>query len=235
MIMEPYITYDLNALRASLDHYSQLCSLTESEALAKQSAKLGKYIHDGLALLKPDKGSIREERLQALAEGSGVKVRPAVYDKLHEKLGSEFSSLEQRYAGPNNELKGSGYSARRTMNFQALAVQAELGLRESGRGFMAHTTPRRSFAELEAIGNASGIIQNYDRYSRMLSLLQFDLSAEAAYKHVTIRWPANAPGTEGMNQEQQMAVIDGAIRLTTADIEDYISSKLNDVKYHSGL
>lgn len=216
------LTYDIRMLSESCRQYGILSGKTEGEVIDKQSDKLGRNIYKGLKALAPARGFVRAERLAALAGGEGVHVRPGVYEELRIKLGPEFESKRQRFKGPNNELAGTSFNARRTMNFQALAVQRELALRESGRGFMAWSTPRnRSSAELAHIVRES-------KYGYVLSMFNIDVRPDAEHKFASFVWDSNSKALEGLNEAQQMDVLEKAVVETTADVMQYVDRKLTE-------
>ena len=216
------LTYDMRALSEACRKYCILSGKTEGDVIDKQQGKLGYNLYNGLRALMPGKGVVRAERLTALQGGQGVRVRPGVYEELRIKLGDEFTSKSQKYKGPNGELAGTAFNARRQMNFQALAVQRELNLRESGRGFMAWSVPRhRSYAELAHIDQES-------RYEHVLSMLNIDTRPDADRKFAQFTWDSNSKALEGLSDAQQMGVIEYAVRETTDDIMVYVERKIHE-------
>ncbi len=127
------------------------------------------------------------------------------------------------------------------MNFQALAVERELNLRESGRGFMAYSTPRlRGYVEAQGMSfrrseTLMAYVEFEDRYKEFLSVFEIKAEIDETSKFARMSWPGNSVALEGMSQEKQMAVINKAIRETTADINEYVPSVLRDTKAEAGL
>ncbi len=211
---------NIDILKEKMRKYGELSGKSEADVIRKQAGKLGYAIKQGLADLKPQKGQIRAERLAALASGEGIYVRPAAYESVAQKYG-KAAQFGKRFTSV--ERKGS------TLNFQALAVQKEINLRESGRGFMAYSAQRaRSFDELAHLEIES-------RYGEVLSIFDVDLRPEAEHKFVRFDWQTGSPALEGLNKDQQMAVINNAIGEVAADIQVYIDKHLGDVKSEAGL
>lgn len=224
------VQYSVAQLNDKLRQYAEVSNKTEAEIISKQAGKLSFNLRTALRALAPEKGAVRAERLAALKAGGGVYVRPGVYAMMESKYGVEFTSTRQKYKGPNNELAGTDYSASRRMNLQALAVQRELNLRESGRGFMAFSTPRAmSYAETVAVG------QQVSRYDHLLSFLKMDLRLEAPIKYAQFEWPSDSPALEGLTKEQQMTAVMKAVNETTADIDVYVQRKLEEAKSEAGV
>lgn len=223
------LKYDIAALRETLVRYGELSGKSESEIVSKQSGKLGLAIRQNLAELKPAAGAVRAEMLLRLKAGEGVHVRPEVYERLNSRRGiSQDIETGQFRFGQKAALTVTQKGKK--LNYQALAVKAELGLRESGRGFMSFATPRtKSFAEQQTVG------VTHDRYNRILSYLKLDLRPTAAVKFAQFSWPSDSPATEGLDQAQQMAMIDAAVRFVNADIMDYVNRKLEENKAQAGL
>ena len=216
------VKFEIDRLNAACRQYSELSQKGEAETIRKQAATLGYNLKAGLKALAPAKGEVRAERLAALQSGGGVHVRPGVYELIRNQYGSNVASIEQHFKGPNNELAGTRFVANRTMNLQSLAVQKEINLRESGRGFMAWSVPNtRSLVELEHRTDAS-------RYGDVLSTFDLDVRPDAQHKRAEFMWDASSPAVAGLSVEQQMAVIENAIRVTADDVLAYVDRKLEE-------
>ncbi len=124
------LTADLESLRGTLNRYAQYADLGEAEIVAKQTEKLGREIYRNLRTVMPDKGSVRAEMLLRLASGSGVHVRQAAYQAVASRRGVSQEIDTQGFVFGQGG-KGSVTRKGKQLNYQALAVQAELGLRES--------------------------------------------------------------------------------------------------------
>lgn len=211
----PEITYNLDALKAACVKYGELSDKSESEVIAKQSAKLAWNIYRGLKVLAPQKGSIRAERLEAMAQGEGIKIRKSVLDSIQEKYGT----------------KGS-----RGMSSYQLAVKKELSLRESARGFLAFSDPRPTSQSPEV---ASAVRSVRSRYGFELSQFALNVSAFASSKSASLDWDGSKGDYEsavaGLTQPRQQAVLAEAILATTRDINEYILRKIKEDKSDSGL
>jgi hypothetical protein len=214
------ISYELERCMAALQKYGELSEKSESEIIAKQSAKLRRNIWQGLRALMPAKGEVRAERMAGLASGIGVKVRASVYAEIASKFGGA-AQFGQRFT--SIERKG------KTLNFQALAVQRELGLRESGRGFMAFSTPK------SAAGAELAHIEKDSRYNQLLSTFDIDVRPKTKMKFAEFTWQADSPALEGLSAEQQTSVLLNAVRETTDDIMVYVNRKVEEDKAAAGL
>lgn len=210
------ITYDLEALKRSCILYGQLSGKTESAVLTKQAPKLAWNIWRGLRELRPAKGSIRAERLAALARGGGIKIRDSVMEAV---TGSKATQT----------AKGKKTFGKANLNLRQLAIKRELSVRESGVGFLAYATPRPQRQTLEAEQQ----VYERDVESRYhFALSQFSVHAResAETKFAQLRWLDVKAGqaqnaTEGLNTSRAQQIIIEAIAETEQDINDYILRK----------
>jgi hypothetical protein len=211
----PQIEYNLEGLRAACVEYGKYSQKSEAEVVAKQSGKLAWNIYRGLKALAPERGAVRAERLAALAAGEGIKIRKSVLD-----------SIEQKY----------GDKGARGLSTHALAVKKELGLRESGRGFLAFSTPRpaRSAPEIE-----SSVRSIMSRYGFELSDFVLNVSESAEKKVANLHWNGSkgdyTAAVEGLLNPKQQAVIAQAVSDTTKDTVEYILRKIREDKSKARL
>lgn len=107
------ITVDLDTshLAKALVDYQHLSGKTMADVVRKQGRKLGYTLGFVLRNIAPKKGTIRSERLAAMAEGVGLYIRDLTRRRVRAKK-----------------------------NRQQALVKRELGIRESARGFLWYAT-----------------------------------------------------------------------------------------------
>jgi hypothetical protein len=130
----PSVEANLEKLHIGLALYVRASGMSFSQVLAKKSKQLGYALRDEFRALMPGKGSVRSQRLDALKQGEGVHVRQSVYDAIAQKYGAlPLAGGIMRWRTKGGTIRGTD---NKGLNLQALAVKAELNLRESGRGFL---------------------------------------------------------------------------------------------------
>ena len=238
------VTYNMDKLRESLVLYGKLTKLSEGEIVVKQAGKLAWNIYNGLRKLRPVKGSIRAERIAAMAAGGGIKIRASVYKEIASKY-----NLSQSVATRGNSIVKPSRSKRvgrvvqagasieirgKKMNFQALAAQRELSIRETGIGFSAFSVPRpstRSYAQAVHDMEYNRLIDS--RYGFLLSSYGVkvgDKGSVAELKWLGEKSQSYKSAVEGLSKPNQMAVLNEAIKETEADVMVYVNRKMNEVK-----
>lgn len=243
----PEITYNLSRLSESLQEYGRLSGKTEEEVVAKQGGKLAWNIYAGLRALAPGKGSVRAERLAALAAGEGVHVRDAVM----REIGAKYNATTSVASGKTflAQRKGRKVVAMATeierngkrLNLQALAVERELTIRETARGFASIATPRPVRAYANALASSGfttdTVRQMESRYGFVLSLFNVKLSAEK--KYAELRWLGRhgeyQDAVLGLSKPRQQKVLNDAIIETNEDIRVYITRKQREDAERTGL
>jgi hypothetical protein len=216
------IESNLAQLNASLNEYIKLSGRTVDEALRKQAAKLGFNLRKELRGIAPAKGSIRAQAEALLKSGRGIKVRESVLRKVFAKRGARSIIGSGRVVFGK---KGAG-STRAGLNLWALAVQAEINLRESARGFLGVSATYR--------GLSSSLEQEAKAFSRagpVLSTVDFKELSSGAGGSVEFLWgPAastlSGEAAAGLTKAKGDAAINRALTNTLEDIEVYITRKL---------
>lgn len=165
--MTPTIQSNAQEVGAAFRRYMEVTSLTPPEAVVKQAFEFSRFLNKRLRTLAPVKGSIRAERLAALKSGGGIKIRAAVLQRLMERRGVSQRIKGRGYVMGKN-LRTTARVGGKRLNFNALAVRAELNLREQGRGFVAHSSNFRQLAKMRA-QKGTQRQQVIDRYRRFLS------------------------------------------------------------------
>jgi len=216
---------ELSLLNADLAKYQELTKKTPEEILLKQGVKLTFALNRQLRTIMPGKGSVRSERLEALKAGRGVYVRPSVRAEVLSKYGAyqDVATRETRFGkrGRKSVLRKGG----RRLNLQALMVQRELNLRESGRGFVGFAARFRALGQMRG-----GIRQKWlDRYSRLLSEAGLTMTAENGV--LDLSWtngPSALHAASGLLKPRAQAAIITAIQDVRSDIWEYLGPKLKE-------
>jgi hypothetical protein len=241
---------DVANLNLDLGLYAQLARKSLQEAVIRKGVNvtIGGPGFEGwtqrLRRLAPAKGAIRAERISALEAGGGIKVRPSAYRSAQNKLGSRvntFSDLTTRKI--MRRLKGGSVVAARSaagLNLQALAVKAELGMRERARGFSAVGVVMRSdgsslmqMAASFPSGASSAARSNVFRgkVGQQLSRADIRVGGGGAVASLGLTFGSEQTklGESLLKPRQQMA-LHGAIAATHADMMVYIRRKLGEAK-----
>jgi len=141
---------ELGKLNANLTRYATLARKMPEEAVRKHSDEFSIRLFNALRQIAPAKGSIRTAVLGQLehatkwkpgARRTGGIVRESVRQRIAAKYGlsSDIATRKSliRKTKSANQLTGSVLVGGKRLNLQALMVQAEINLRERGRGFLA--------------------------------------------------------------------------------------------------
>jgi len=240
------IQTDLTNLNRDLGLYAQLARKSLQEAVIQKgvSVTIGGKGFEGwtqrLRRLAPARGEIRAERLAALGTGGGIKVRPSAYRSAQNRLGrrvNTFSDLTTRKIA--RRLKGGAVTVATSatgLNLQALAVRAELGMRERARGFSAFGAAMRSggssLAQMAAsfpAGTTSGGGSRRWRgaVGQQLSQADIRVSGGGAVASLALMFGSSQTTLgEALLKPAQQAALRGAIAATHADMMVYIRRKL---------
>ena len=185
--MTPAIQSNIREFNAAFQQYSAATSRTPAEVVVKQAGELNRALRIRLKDITPARGSIREDRERALQAGEGVKVRPSIIERLMSRRG-----IAQRIKGRGyvfgKKQSGTVRSGGKRLNFQALAIKAEVNLRERGIGFVRHSTSFRGLNEARAQqGSQRQLV--LDRYRRFLSSVGLKLNT--ATPNALFSWGGN--------------------------------------------
>lgn len=218
------INYNLDRLAIVAKQYAAASGKDEGEVIKRMAKKFSRNLYLGLRQLKPVKGSIRQTRIEKLKQGIGTHVRQAVYDDVAARYNAlPLAGGKMMFRNRKGRLVGSN---SRGLNLQALAVQRELSVRESGRGFAAHTTPNPSRASSD-----NDEVDVLSRYGFLLSELQLHAASQAETKYALFRYRPRSNGgdyqsaVDALAPEQQLKVVNQAIKDATADTLEYIKRK----------
>jgi hypothetical protein len=215
------VQHELGRLNTALREYSRQSHKTTLEVLVKQAAKLSFALRTRFRTLTPPKGEIRSTRLVGLRAGQGVHVRPRVLQSIMAKYGAK-SSLDTGRLLLGRRGAATVRSKGKRLNITALAIQRELSLRESGRGFLAYASGIRA----ERLGGARGIVSWWGRYAQLLGTVS--LMPGVSTDEVTFRWgqsPASSEAAGAMRKPRAAPQLAGAIRDIRLDMEEYLARK----------
>lgn len=130
----------LPQLNAALNVYIRAAGRGVMFGLVKQSQELSRNLAMEARGLMPEKGAVRAARLEAFKQGEGIRVGKTARKYADAKTVATASSVKQ------GMLQGGAIFMERTKrgvkkdgrNWWQIAVDRELNLRESGRGFLHH-------------------------------------------------------------------------------------------------
>jgi hypothetical protein len=222
---------DLQAFNETLAEYLKHTRSNFRDAVVKKSSDFAFRVRKGLAPLKPEKGAIRTERLEALRAGEGIRLSGTARKYAQKFTIATRSSLKTRMAGGYMERARNGKLKRNGRNWWQVAVDREISLRESGRGYLALSWRFTSlFSQLRAAGGRFGDEHKQqqvdDRLRRFLAGLGFDVTDDGA--QVTFSWGGNRTSGEIaalLKEPRQQAIISTALREARADMLTYIRRK----------
>lgn len=235
-MIAPELQYNLSRMAATLRAYAEASGKTEQEIVSKKGRDLAFKVYTGLRKLAPAKGSIRDTQLAALKSGRGVHVRPAVMADIAGKYGAVTSvATGKTYLNLTTGKNGRGkvlamaggiWRDGKRLNLEALAVERELAIRESGRGFSSIAVPRPSSASAETL-----VRDIESRYGFTLSEYKLDLNAES--KFALMRWVGRqndlySDAVSGLEKAKQKTVLNEAVKATTEDTLEYVKRKLGE-------
>jgi hypothetical protein len=232
--MEVDLKVEISALNEAISKYKELSRRSWDDVLKKQGGKLGFALRQNLRGLSPAAGAIRAERLSKLRSGEGIKVRESVRRAIYAKYGARTSIEDKkvRFQVGTKRVKivGSKIIKKKRLNLQALAVQREIGVRESGRGFLSissrypKTLRNTSFAR--------------NRFGVELSKAEISVSETDGKLEFTwdgARNKSEASAAQGLNRPAGRAIIARAIRETRDDVMEYVRRKIEERAQQAGF
>lgn len=228
----------LEGLNATLADYAFLAKKLPEEVLAKQGTKLGFELANRLVLHKPGKGQVTADNLAALQSGArGVRVRPGLRSKIQDKLGLANRLTDRNRKRPQSvygkSLRTQFVRKGKRLNFQALAVKAELSARERGGGYSAYVARVKGLDQLGAataglVGGSSKNILTRGRYNQLLASASLGVESDGA--SLTIKYGSSGTGAgDALSTPEATAAIVDSINAVTDDIGVYMTRKLQEV------
>lgn len=233
--MTTVVETNLAEFNATLSEYLRHTKLNARDAVLKKAGDFAFRVRKGLTAFKPEKGAIRTERLAALQAGEGLKVSKAARDYANKWTVATRSSLKTRKVGGFVERTRAGRLKREGRAWWKIAVDRELSIRESGRGFVGLSWRFASiFSQLKAAGGRFG--DNWkaqdkvtDRLNRFLSGLGFGVNSDGA--EVTFSWGYNRTSGEIaslLKRPREQRVISTALREARNDMLFYVWRKQDE-------
>jgi hypothetical protein len=230
MSPELQIDAEIASLNRALVLYRDLTNKTPEDILLKQGGKLGYAVAQQLRNLSPTKGFIRAERIQALKSGQGIHVRQSVRRRIQQKYGVriDIKSRELVFGNSKAGRKSVVRKGGRRLNLWALTVQAEINLRESGRGFLARSSKYPK------------LLSDYQVAQSIYGPILSDAGLNSNKDTLTFEWdPARSElassAAKGLSKAQGQAAIARGIADVRDDIKQYLSDKLLDNARKAGL
>lgn len=217
-----------------LVQYQQASGKVPEQVLREKAARLGFVLKRGFKDLMPPKGYITDERLEALKAGEGIRISKAARSFIQNKYQVEKHSGRTWMAvksGNKQRGKNTSYYTTRVsdpatgkmLNLQALMVQRELALRESGRGFLSRSS---DFYQSRYISDDSA--KAYSRYGGVLG--EVDMEMTFANESATLRWGGGLSGysneiAKAMEKSKAQEIIADSIKYISDDMQVYIERK----------
>jgi len=222
----------MDGLNRMLGRYMGLARKLPGEVLAKQGTKLGFELANRLMPLMPAKGAVREAGIEMLKGGRGIRVRPAVRERLMFRH-TAHSDINSRLTRYGKKTKASFRRKGKDLNFQALAVQAELNVRERGRGYSQHVARVGNLAELGAAWSqvsAGSRKQKFHRgrYNQLLASAGIEVAENRASLTLLYGSKTTEAG-DALSTPRAQAATEDAIVAVTNDMGIYVHRKLREM------
>lgn len=217
--------HNLAALNDAVRRYQLYTGLSTTETLWKQGTELGWFLYKRLRALKPDKGEIRASAMRRLERGQGIQVRPAIRERVYSKRGARSNvATHQVLFGKGNGVASLLRKGKR-LNLQALAVQAEINVRERASGFLSISSvrPRRG------IPPTAGV-RSWSRFGPILG----EAGLHPFTNGATLRFEwggfskMSEGAAEGMGTPKGMDAVIGATADAVNNIQTYLDRKLTE-------
>lgn len=223
---------NLTEFNQALEAYGRHARLTAADVVARKGADLGFRLYKKLRELTPEKGTIRSERLAALASGGGIKVRPEAVAYAKKKTISTATNIKTRQSFRFFEVGRTGKVKSGGLSFWQLAVKRELNIRESGRGYLGYSARFKSFAAELKANKFDAYRQQLirDRYLRFISAVGFKSDPDSV--SLTFKWGGNNKASDGlavaMQKPRARSKIAEALAEARADMMVYIQRKMSE-------
>lgn len=211
---------ETESLGQAIQAYVALSKKTPREVLLKQGQKLAFSLSSRLRGLAPAKGSIREQRLALLASGVGLHVRPAAIEYARKHTMATASNLATRREALFMEKTRRGNLKKNGRSFWQIAIDRELSIRESGRGYLGLAPRINNIEKRLGVGAEA---EKLDRVRRVIGTVGITTALDT--DTLTFRFQ-RASIVEGMSRAAARTNIAAAIADVRADILAYVNRKL---------
>lgn len=226
------VSFELDRVNAELDRYIKVCKKLPEDAIRKQTDEFGGFLFQELKMIAPGKGSLKNQGFALLRAGYGVRVRPTILGQLAGKyeiapLGGKalFRNRRKVLGGGTQSVgrwRGSVGQGGRRLNLQALAVQAELNLREKSSGFLALSSKFRK------LGTSLGG-ETISRYGGILGQEEIKLERQGQSATSRFNWGSfgvqSLAAAAGLSKPKAELAISNALAAMTRNMRQYIEEK----------
>lgn len=214
--------HNIADLTQAMRTYRALSKMSTEDVLRKQGGKLVREISFQLRYISPPKGSVVVEGLSRLRMGKGIKIRPAIRSRVvaqwEDKLKRKQARFEDKFWGE----AASGQNNWKWLLQQKL-VQAELNMRERGRGVMGIS------AKYPQTLTDQG--KSISRYGHLLSEVGVRVLHDKGFARLS--WPGineqSKKLVEGLGRRRPSKAVADAIHIVTEDILVYTRGKQKEM------
>jgi len=222
---------NLPEFNRTLAQYIGLTKLTPPEALLKQGTKLGYALSKRFGEMKPAKGEIRAARRRDMAAGMGLNVREAARAYAFRKSMGTAQNLKTRGKMLFMEKTKRGHLKKNGRTWWQLAVDRELGIRESGRGYISFAARMGSLERALKDGRITEKKQ-IDRVKREIGRVGLRSAANDSVLTFTF---SDENIVEGINRPKGRAAVAASLSDVRADMLVFIQRKLAENAKKSGM
>jgi len=216
------IETNLPEFNKTLAQYIALTRLTPADALLKQGTKLGFALSKRFGQLSPAKGQVRAERRREMLAGMGLAVRKKAREFAYRKTMAQATNTRTRQGALLMEVTKRGNLKKNARTWWQVAVDRELSIRESGRGYVSFAARMGSLERLMSSGAVTEKAQ-IDRINRQVSRV----GLKAAANDSTLTFTFENEGiVEGISRPKGRAAVAASLADVRADMLIYIQRKL---------
>jgi hypothetical protein len=216
------VSENLDELNRTLALYIRASRKLPSVALARLARDFRFRLSAGLKLIAPGAAKIRAQAFALLKAGVGIRVRESVRRAVMARNQAR-TDLASRQVVLGKGAKGKTTVQRKgkRLNLRALMVQAEIGVRASGSGFLAQSA---RFDREIRLGEES---RAESRLNQILAEASFVAIRDGA--QVTFTWgpfgPLSTSAAKGLTGPKAERAIADALKGATANMLPYIADK----------
>lgn len=227
---------NLHEFNRTLAQYIGLTKLTPTDALLKQGTKLTYALSKRFGGLKPGKGEITAARRRDMAAGLGLNVREAARAFAFKHTIGTAQNIRTKGMALFMEKTKRGKlktdrGQKKARTWWQIAVDRELSIRESGRGYVSFAARMGNLERAFKDGRISEKKQ-LDRISREIGRVGLRSAANDSALTFTFN---NANIVEGINRPKGRAAVAASLADVRADMLVYIQRKLAENAKKSGM
>lgn len=226
MTVEEQIT----RLNDRLFKYRELSLKSWPDIMSKQGGKLADLLSRRLRGIAPVRGAIRAQTLERLAAGGGIRVRKTARKFADQHSVASATNIKTRRASHFVQATKTGAVRSGGLNWWQLAVQREINIRESGRGFLSVSSHYRKY-----LSQANFALS---KFGPVLSRAGISVRSDGAAASIT--WDPSdselaSSAAAGLGKTKGRAMIALALRDLIDDIDIYITDRAERLKVDAGL